>query len=161
VDKVDWTLNFELTGEAREKALTEAARIIEGWGLTMPPCAPLPLHFGLHDFERIGEIEYWIVNDTENRYCGKFLFMFENQRCPLHRHQMKDETFYIVRGTVEMEVDGERMLLKPGDVFKMAPGMNHTFAARGGPALVLEVSLPSVPGDNFFADTRIGNGGVL
>lgn len=161
MEKVDWTLDFELTGEARERALAEAARIIEGWGLTMPSCQPLPLHFGLHDFERIGEIEYWIVNDTENRYCGKFLFLFEDQRCPLHRHQMKDETFYIVRGTVEMEVDGEILLLKPGDVFKMAPGMNHTFAAKGGPALVLEVSLPSVPGDNFFADTRIGRGGVL
>jgi len=35
------------------------------------------------------------------------------------------------------------------------------FRAVGGPALVLEVSLPSIPRDNIFADRRIGNLGVL
>lgn len=159
--KVDWTVDFELQGAERETALTTARRIIETWGLTMPAAEPLPLHFGLHDFYRIGETEWWIVNDTDNRYCGKFLFMFEGQRCPLHYHRMKDETFYMVRGIVEMEVDGEVFRMQPGSVFKMKPGMNHTFAALEGPALVLEVSLPSIPGDNFFADKRIGNEGVL
>ena len=43
----------------------------------------------------------------------------------------------------------------------MAPGMNHTFRAVGGPALVLEVSLPSLQGDNIFADKRIGEQGVI
>jgi D-lyxose ketol-isomerase len=127
----------------------------------MPSGEPLVLHFGLNDFQRIGEIEYWIVNDRENNYCGKFLFLFAEQRCPLHCHKIKDETFFIVRGTVAMEVDGQAMTLREGEAFKMAPGRQHTFAAQDGPALVLEVSLPSILGDNFFEDTRIGNGGVL
>ena len=159
--RVDWTLDFELQGEARAEVLARAAQTLAGWNLTMPPGEPLTLHFGLHDFCRIGEIEYWIVNDQENRYCGKFLFLFDGQRCPLHHHRIKDETFFIVRGTVAMEADGEAMTLREGAVFKMAPGIPHTFAAQNGPALVLEVSLPSIPGDNFFADTRIGNEGVL
>jgi N-acetylneuraminate synthase len=158
---VDWTLDFELQGAEREAALAVAQQTIEVWGLTMPPVEPLPLHFGLHDFYRTGETEWWIVNDTENRYCGKFLFLFENQRCPLHYHRMKDETFYIVRGIVEMEVDDRVWRMQPGEVFQMRPGMNHAFSAKEGPALVLEVSLPSIPGDNIFADTRIGNQGVL
>lgn len=161
MDKVDWTTDFELQGEAREAALAAARDVIAGWGLTMPDFEPLPLHFGLHDFANIGETEWWIVNDTENRYCGKFLFLFEGQRCPLHHHRIKDETFFIVRGVVSMELDGETRLMRPGDVLKVAPGQRHTFAGHDGPALVLEVSLPSIPGDNFFADTRIGNGGVL
>jgi len=157
----DWTARFELQGEPRRTALAAADRVIAAWGLAMPPGDPLALHFGLDEFEKIGEIEYWIVNDTDNRYCGKFLFLFEGQRCPRHFHKVKDETFYIVRGTVAMEVDGASLALEPGSVFKMGPGARHTFAAEGGPALVLEVSLPSVQGDNVFDDKRIGERGVL
>ncbi|MCC6444612.1 MAG: cupin domain-containing protein [Armatimonadetes bacterium] len=157
----DWTQNFELEGEERARALEEAAAVIAGWGLTMPPCRPLPLHFGLGDFQNIGETEYWIVNEPDYRYCGKFLFLFEGQRCPRHHHITKDETFYIVKGSVDMEAGEKRLLMREGETLQVSPGTGHTFAASGGPALVLEVSLPSVPGDNIFEDGRIGNRGVL
>ena len=87
MDKVDWTTDFELQGAARAAALAAAREVIAGWGLTMPDVEPLPLHFGLHDFYRIGETEWWIVNDTQNQYCGKFLFLFDGQRCPQLRKQ--------------------------------------------------------------------------
>ncbi len=161
MERAAWTLKFEITGAERDKALSDAAQVLTGWGLTMPPSEPLTIHFGLHDFYRIGEIEYWIVNDTINNYCGKFLFLFQGQRCPLHYHKIKDETFFIMRGMVTMEVDGKPMTLREGAVFQMAPGMKHTFAAEGGAALVLEVSLPSIPHDNIFDDPRIGSNGTL
>lgn len=156
-----WTLDFEIKGEQRARALAEAARILKDWGLTMPPVDPLTIDFGLGDFACIGEIEYWIVNDRDRNYCGKFLLLLENQRCPRHRHRTKDETFFIVKGTVAMEVDGREFEMKEGDTLQVAPGVVHTFAAVGGPALVLEVSLPSIPGDNLFEDRRIGKDGVL
>ena len=160
-EQAEWVLDFELQGAARDEALARAARVIADWGLVMPPGEPLTPHFGLGDFYRVGEIEYWIVNDRDNRYCGKFLFLFDGQRCPLHHHAVKDETFYIVRGAVRMTAGDETFTMQPGDVFKMRPGVDHTFAAEGGPALVLEVSLPSVERDNLFADRRIGNDGVI
>jgi N-acetylneuraminate synthase len=156
-----WTLDFEIKGEQRAQALAEAGRILKDWVLTMPSVDPLTIDFGLGDFPRIGEIEYWIVNDRDRHYCGKFLLLLENQRCPRHCHCTKDETFFIVKGTVAMEADGREFEMKEGDTFQMAPGVVHTFAAVGGPALVLEVSLPSVPGDNVFEDRRIGKDGVL
>ena len=152
---------FSLVGEERQRAIERCQEVLRGWGLTMPAFDPLVLDFGLGCFHEIGEIEYWIANEEAAGYCGKFLFLFEGQRCPSHRHAAKDETFYIVRGEVEMTVEGETRRMRPGDTLKLAPGREHTFAAVGGPALVLEVSLPSVPGDNFFADERIGAGGVL
>lgn len=158
---VEWTLDFEIKGDEREKALAEAAQVLTGWGLTMPPSDPLTIDFGLKDFRAVGEIEYWIVNDTDNAYCGKFLFLFDGQRCPRHHHKMKDETFFIVRGTVEMEADGAIFTMQEGATYKMAPGVVHTFAPVGGPALILEVSLPSISGDNLFEDRRIGRDGVL
>ena len=158
--RATWTDDFELQGTEREEALARIHAVLDGWGLKLPG-DPMPMHFGLHDFENVGETEFWIVNDTKNNYCGKFLFMFDGQRCPLHYHNIKDETFFIVRGDVEMEIDGGVSVLHPGDVLKMAPGWNHTFRAVNGPALVLEVSLPSLQGDNIFADKRIGAEGVL
>ncbi len=160
-EQAQWVLDFELQGAAREEALARADAILKGWGLVMPAGEPLTPHFGLGDFYRIGEIEYWIVNDRVNNYCGKFLFLFDGQRCPLHHHTMKDETFYIVRGRVSMTAGDKTWVMQPGEVFKMAPGVAHTFAAVDGPALVLEVSLPSIEHDNFFADSRIGNNGVI
>jgi N-acetylneuraminate synthase len=157
----DWTQDFELHGTEREAALASAQSVLQSWGLTMPPGEPLVIHFGLNDFDHIGEVEYWIVNDTANAYCGKFLFLFEGQRCPLHYHKIKDETFFVVKGRVAMEVDGAPMTLNEGDIYKMAPNWKHTFAAEGGPTLILEVSLPSIQNDNFFDDTRIGRDGVI
>lgn len=157
----EWTRPLEIVGEEREAALAEAGQVLAAWGMVMPECDPLTLHFGLNDFRRIGEVEYWIVNNRTHNYCGKFLFLFEGQRCPLHYHKMKHETFFIAQGTVEMEADGRVFTMQQGETFAMEPGVNHTFAAVGGPALVLEVSLPSIQGDNFFADRRIGTDGVL
>jgi D-lyxose ketol-isomerase len=156
-----WTLDLETKGREREEALASAAEQLRAWGLAMPPCDPLTLHFGLNDFDRIGEIEYWIVNDRENGYCGKFLFLFEGQHCPRHYHKVKDETFFIVKGTVEMEAGDRTWTMAEGDTYKIAPGVKHTFAATGGPVLILEVSLPSIQGDNIFDDPRIGNQGIL
>ena len=156
-----WTLDFELKGHARQAALRRAGMACKRWGLVMPGTDPLTPHFGLDDFYRIGEIEYWIVNDRPNGYCGKFLFLFKNQRCPRHHHKAKDETFFIVRGRVRMTAGRRQFMMKPGDSFKMRPGIDHTFVAVGDPALILEVSLPSIQHDNIFADKAIGNQGII
>lgn len=156
-----WTLNFEIKGRTRQTALRRAGMVFKHWGLVMPKADPLTPHFGLDDFYRIGEIEYWIVNDRQNGYCGKFLFLFKNQRCPRHHHKTKDETFFIVRGRVRMTAGRKEFTMQPGHSFKMRPGVDHTFVALGGPALIMEVSLPSTPNDNFFTDKKIGNQGVI
>jgi hypothetical protein len=51
-------------------------------------------------------------------------------------------------------------VLAEGDVQVMAPGQGHSFTGAG-PALLLEVSMPSVRRDNFFADDNIGAAGVI
>jgi len=120
----------------------------------MPPVDPLVLDFGLGDFYRTGLIEYWVANEIEAGYCGKFLFLFDGQTCPRHHHRTKLETFYIQRGTVRMQYDGREWDLPPGAVLRVETHHPHQF--RGvGPALILEVSKPCVIADNYFADPRI------
>ena len=152
---------FQVTGDERERALGRCTSVIESWGLKMPDVDPLVLDFGLGRFRETGEIEFWIANESEAGYCGKFLFVDEAQTCPYHKHNVKHETFYVVKGTVRMVVDDMEQVLDEGDVLVMAPGQRHEFSGLGGPALILEVSMPSTRGDNFFANPDIGEQGVI
>ena len=152
--------DVELSGAERERALTACKRQIASWQLAMPEVTPLVLNFGLDDFYGSGLIEYWVADETDRGYCGKFLFVFDGQECPCHRHEMKHETFFVMKGSVEMTVNGKARVLKEGDVLAVPPGDRHSF--RGvGPALLLEVSQPSVTGDNFFENEEIGEDGVI
>ncbi len=149
-----------LQGAEREQALAAIRQQLEEWGLSMPEVEPLPLHFGLHRFEEIGETEFWIANEEEHGYCGKFLFVFDGQTCPHHHHKVKHETFFVLKGTIRMKVGEEERTMRQGDLLAMPPGMAHSFTGIG-PALILEVSMPSVPGDSFFEDENIGREGVI
>ena len=150
----------ELQGEEREVALARIRDQIAAWGLTMPDVAPLPLHFGLNRFAEIGETEFWIANEAEKGYCGKFLFVFDGQTCPYHHHKMKHETFFVVKGTIRMKMGDEERAMREGDLLAMPPGTGHSFTGVGN-ALILEVSMPSVLQDNFFVDKSIGENGVI
>ena len=152
--------NVEVQGAERERALNEVSEQIAQWGLTMPDVQPVVLDFGLGEFPETGETEFWIANEEDSGYCGKFLFLFDGQTCPRHYHDTKHETFFIVKGKVKMVAGEEESIMAEGDTLAMAPGSKHRFTAIG-PALVLEVSMPSMLNDNFFDDKDIGEDGVI
>ena len=152
--------DVELDGSPREEVLRRCRDQLAEWNVTVPDEFVLVLNFGLDQFEQTGLTEFWVANETKAGYCGKFLFLFDGQWCPEHEHRMKHETFYIMRGQVRMVADGKDTIMNPGDTFVMAQGVRHKFQGIG-PALILEVSQPSVRGDNFFTDKQIGREGVL
>jgi len=150
--------SIEVAGSLAGQALAEFIKQLRAWNIVMPAVKPLVLDFGLADFYRVGLIEYWIANEVEAGYCGKFLFLFDRQTCPRHHHCEKLETFFIVHGTVEMDYDGRIWRMNPGDVLLVECSKPHQF--RGvGPALILEVSRPCIVADNYFADPNIPIGG--
>lgn len=151
-------LKLALDGEQRREALAGVARQMKAWGLKMPKVAPLPLDFGLGDFYTVGETEFWIANETKAGYCGKFLFVFDGQTCPLHQHRAKYETFFIVKGKVRMRFAGKSKLMKEGNVLPVPTGRLHSFTGIG-PALLLEISMPCDISDNYFANRSIPIGG--
>jgi mannose-6-phosphate isomerase-like protein (cupin superfamily) len=158
MDELDRGLSISVRGPRAEQALERFHERLAAWGLAMPPVAPLVLDFGLGDFERVGLIEYWIANEAAAGYCGKFLYVHDDQTCPRHYHREKMETFYIVKGEVRMEFDGTERVMAPGDVLPVPPGKPHAFTGVG-PALLLEVSKPCRVDDNYFDDRRIPIGG--
>ena len=152
--------DLELPAGEREAALAKFDRQLNEWGLVMPDFEPLVVQFGLNDFWKTGLIEYWITNNEAAGYCGKFLFVFDGQTCPCHRHNLKDETFFIVKGKVKLIANSEEHILPPGATLHVRPGIDHSFTGIGN-ALVMEVSTPSLLTDNIFADERIGRDGVI
>lgn len=130
---------------------------MDAWGLAMPKTEPIVSDFELGDFKKNGLIEMWIANETEAGYCGKYLFVFDGQTCPYHHHNNKLETFFIVKGEVAMNYDGEHIVLHAGDAKLVERGHNHSFTGKG-PALILECSMPCTDDDDFFEDERIPDG---
>jgi len=68
--------------------------------------------------------ERWLVNRD---YCGKLLILKKGFRCSMHHHKNKDETFYINKGKVLLELDGKKTIMKPGQAQLVMPGQKHRF----------------------------------
>lgn len=155
MNELDKGLRISLDGPTRDKILARMQhQVVVEWGIALPAVTPLVLDFGLGEFTRYGLVEYWITNEVSAGYCGKYLFVFDGQRCPRHRHHTKHETFFLVAGQLEVECDGETSMLNAGDTLAIPPQVPHGFAGIG-PALLLELSMPCMIEDNIFDDTRI------
>jgi len=158
MDEMNKALAITITGPLKDKVLDAFEKQMKEWNIVMPPAERLAIDFGLGEFFTIGEIECWIANEIQAGYCGKFLFVFDGQTCPMHQHKTKHETFYIVRGKVKMKFDGTERIMQAGDVLPVDPGKIHSFTGIG-PALLLEVSKPCIVEDNYFENTKIPIGG--
>jgi quercetin dioxygenase-like cupin family protein len=78
--------------------------------------------------------EKWIVNNEQ--YCGKLLYFAQGRKCSWHYHKLKDETFYIQSGCIELLYSTDDdielaniVLLKKGDNFHIYPGLRHQMIA--------------------------------
>ena len=154
MDELNKALDICLRGKEAEDAVKSFKEQLKEWELAMPEVKPLVLDFGLGHFRKTGLIEYWIANENKAGYCGKFLFVFDGQTCPMHRHCKKHETFFIVRGMVTMEYDGKSMNMSEGDVLPVEQWKYHSFTGKGS-ALLLEISTPCEIDDNYFEDSSI------
>ncbi|HDY64870.1 MAG TPA: hypothetical protein ENH84_01385, partial [Phycisphaerae bacterium] len=56
-----------------------------------------------------------------------------------------------MKGKIRLTVNGESHLLGPGDVYPVPTGDVHVFVGVGN-ALILELSMPSLPKDNKFQE---------
>ena len=69
--------------------------------------------------------EKWIENNE--RYCLKMMGIYKDAYCSIHRHPLKDETFYVFCGALRLWVDGNFHTLTEGDSFRILPGQWHSF----------------------------------
>jgi mannose-6-phosphate isomerase len=96
-------------------------------------------------------------------YCGKILCVRAGEALSLQLHRQKDEAWYVLEGSAELEIapEGEpleRVLLEPGQALRFPPGTVHRVTALED-TQILEVSTPQV-GDVVRLDDRYGRAGT-
>jgi quercetin dioxygenase-like cupin family protein len=80
----------------------------------------------------------------------KELVLKSGYQSSLHAHAVKAETFYVVAGSVQLEIEGVGMLhLNPGDHASLEPGQYHRFMALTKEAKVIEASMRHDDADVF------------
>ena len=140
----------------RSEVITAQARVrsrLEAFGLVLESSTAIEIaDFGLGRWEQVGLGVVIRVNEPE--YCSKYLTLEAGQECPLHSHKVKKETFFVLTGIVELELDGEALTLSPGLSCTLKPGVNHKFWSNGG-AIIEEVSTHDENSDSLFANPAI------
>jgi N-acetylneuraminate synthase len=76
------------------------------------------------------------------------------QKHPYHFHKQKEETFQLLYGDLEVELDGKRIKPQVGDTILVKPGEWHKFHTLDG-AIFEEVSTTHFNNDSFYEDERI------
>ena len=76
--------------------------------------------------------EHWFANN--NKYCGKLIFIeFDrwSSKGAFHHHDIKDETFFILEGSLKLEyIENDLIkekILNVHDSFRLKPRIKHRF----------------------------------
>jgi quercetin dioxygenase-like cupin family protein len=68
---------------------------------------------------------------------------FEKEGATVPPHQHDHEQMGMgLEGVFELVIDGESRLIRPGDVYLIPSGVQHSATARGGPARALDIFSP-------------------
>jgi len=86
--------------------------------------------------------ELWFAHNP--RYVGKILFIKKGHRLSKQYHRFKHETVYADKGRWELEINGKKRRMKPGDVVTVKPRDIHRYCAPYEDVRLLEVSTPQV-----------------
>lgn len=74
--------------------------------------------------------EHYICNKPE--YCAKFLTVTAGYTSSEHRHDVKTESFYVLKGNGVITLDGYITKVKKGDIVHVRRGKWHCFATAVG-----------------------------
>jgi N-acetylneuraminate synthase len=84
-------------------------------------------HYGMKHFRQFGAIIISIIN---REYCKKLLVILPGQKHPVHMHKVKEETFQLLYGDLQINIEGNERYLKPGDIQTILRGENHSFTSN-------------------------------
>ena len=89
---------------------------------------------------------------------GKFAMIIDEvppgEGPPLHIHHNEDETFYVLEGELELQVDEERFVVSAGSSIFMPRGIPHTFRNSGTQTAKSLVILTPSNLEGFFAEVE-------
>lgn len=90
--------------------------------------------------------EIWMVNNKEENYCGKILYIKEGCSTSMHMHVKKHETFYILSGTLQVDMINTATAapvtykVEKGESFTVDRNDPHKLIAFNGDVEFVEIS---------------------
>jgi len=120
---------------------------------TLPRGARLEIshHYGIENFYKYG---ITMINIINHRYCKKLIIMLPGQNHPAQFHKIKEESFFILYGKVNLILDKKKHVLNPGDIKTIKKGEIHEFYTKHG-AVIEELSTQHIKTDSFYLDKKI------
>ena len=98
------------------------------------------------------------IIENNNLYCGKILFIKKDNCISLQYHKLKDETFYVLSGSLlaKFSREGEFRILEDiavvkmseGDVHRVSPGDIHQLFALED-STIIEISTTHFDEDTY------------
>ena len=131
------------------KAMLNKARIPMSHDFTVE----VSYHYGLDKFHETGCV---IIDCINREYAKKLIVQLAGQFHPTHYHKLKDETFQILYGGMEADIEGRKKMLYPGDTLWLPRGVWHSFRTDTG-VIIEEISTTAreTTGDSYYVDKNI------
>ena len=108
-------------------------------------------HYGLQNFYKYGITMIDVINHS---YCKKLIIMLPGQKHPEQFHKIKEESFFIVYGSINLILDKKKYYLKTGDLKTIKKRQIHSFSTKRG-AIIEELSTTSIRSDSYYLDKKI------
>jgi mannose-6-phosphate isomerase-like protein (cupin superfamily) len=139
----------KLVFDIRDQILT----LIKLSGITIPKKSSLEIshHYGLENFLEFGVTMITIINRD---YCKKLLILLPGQTHPGMYHKVKDESFFLLFGDLNLKLNNIEVPIKEGEIVSIIPTTIHEFSSTNG-AIIEEVSTSHLDNDSFYVDEII------
>ncbi len=108
-------------------------------------------HYGIENFDKTGIV---IIDCVNREYCKKIIIQLPGQSHPSHHHLKKEETFHVLFGELELELEGKFKILLPGDIQTIPRGVRHSFSSKDG-VIFEEISTTHHNDDSMYEDIKI------
>lgn len=108
-------------------------------------------HYGMAHFRHYG---CTMINIINRSYCKKIIVVLPGQTNPTHTHKLKEETFQVLSGSLDLTVGDQAYHLAPGEIFTVEPYSPHSFTSADG-CVFEEVSTTHAVKDSYYDDTKI------
>ena len=148
------TPDWEKLGEAVDTELLEPVSAGRALPVSRSPDAPVPFVLGSYEGERMLAAEQlYTFLGTQRHSNGAFISLLTEAptgpEIPRHYHDKVTETFFCVKGTLQMFLNDEFVLLEAGDFLHVPPGAVHAFKIMRDDTRFIGFLTPGIF-ENFF-----------
>lgn len=135
-----------------ETILSDTRTLVVHSGITINRETDIEIshHYGLDKFNSFGAVLITLLN---REYAKKLVIMKKDQTHPEHFHKLKEETFVVIIGRLEVQLDGIKNTLHPGDVLVIPRESLHSMIALDD-CVFEEISSTNYADDSFYSDSE-------